>query len=205
MTLVLHERVQSSEVYRSKPLSREGRLANGTKSFTRIWGRYLVPRWFVSVYYFVKYRTLISSQARIQFSRQISFGNGTVVKPFAVIQTQGGQISIGHDSAISSFNHITTGTKDVKIGNYVRIAPSVTILGGSRNFRAKSMRIMDQGSFHEGITIGDDVLIGAGAVIMPGCHIGEGVVIGANSVVNMDIPPYSIVAGVPAKIIGHRE
>ena len=64
---------------------------------------------------------------------------------------------------------------------------------------------MEQGSFHEGVTIGDDVLIGAGAVIMPGCHIGQGVVIGANSVVNVDIPPYSIVAGVPAKIIGRRE
>lgn len=199
------EAVQSGELYGAKVRSREGGVGELQKSFTRIGSRYLVPHWFVSVYYFVKYRTLISRQARVQFSRQISFGKGTVVKPFAVIQTQGGQITIGHDSAISSFNHITTGTKDVIIGNYVRIAPSVTILGGSRNFRNKSVRIIDQGSFHEGVTIGDDVLIGAGAVIMPRCHIGEGVVIGANSVVNTDIPPYSIVAGVPAKIIGHRE
>jgi acetyltransferase-like isoleucine patch superfamily enzyme len=205
MSRVPKETVQSGEVYASTLRSREDGVADWGKSFTRIWERYLVPRWFVSVYYFVKYRTLISRQARVQFSRQISFGKGTVVKPFALIQTQGGQITIGHDSAISSFNHITTGTKDVIIGNYVRIAPSVTILGGSRNFRNKSVRIIDQGSFHKGVTIGDDVLIGAGAVIMPGCHIGEGVVIGANSVVNTDIPPYSIVAGIPAKSIGHRE
>jgi acetyltransferase-like isoleucine patch superfamily enzyme len=204
MSCVQKELVENEEVY-AKVGCRDGGAENLDNSFTRIVERYIIPRWFVSVYYFVKYRTLISRQARVQFSPQISFGKGTVVKPFAVIQTQGGQIRIGHDSAISSFDHITTGTKDVKIGNCVRIAPSVTILGGSRNFRAKSVRIMDQGSFHDGVNIGDDVLIGAGAVIMPGCRIGEGAVIGANSVVNMDIPPYSIVAGVPAKIIGQRE
>jgi maltose O-acetyltransferase len=48
-------------------------------------------------------------------------------------------------------------------------------------------------------------LIGAGSVIMPGCHIGKGAVIGANSVVNGDVAPYSIVAGAPAKLIGDRE
>jgi acetyltransferase-like isoleucine patch superfamily enzyme len=173
--------------------------------FSRVVERYFVPRWFVSAYYYVKFRVLISRQARVQFSPRISFGKGTVVKPFAIIQTQGGRICFGRDCAISSFNHITTGTRDVTIGNYVRIAPSVTILGGSRNFRTRAVRIMDQGSFHEGLTIGDDVLIGAGAVIMPGCSIGEGAVIGANSVVNGDIAPYAIVAGAPAKVIGHRE
>jgi acetyltransferase-like isoleucine patch superfamily enzyme len=148
---------------------------------------------------------LISPQARVQFSRQISFGKGTVVKPLAVIQTQGGRISIGDNCAISSFNHISTGSRSVKIGNYVRIGPSVTILGGSRNFEQRSVRIMDQGSFHEEVTIGNDVFIGAGAVILPGCRIGEGVVIGANSVVNKDFPSYVIVAGIPAKIIGERK
>src|SRR5918993_2921620 len=96
------------------------RLRKSQRSVTRILERYCIPRWFVSLYYFVKYRTLVSRQARVQFSRQISFGKGTVVKPFAIIQTQGGRIAIGHDSAISSFNHITTGIKDVVIGNYVR-------------------------------------------------------------------------------------
>jgi acetyltransferase-like isoleucine patch superfamily enzyme len=197
--------VKAGEVYGVRAGSRKHEQRSLLSWFTRTVERYCVPRWFVTVYCFVRYRGLISRQARVQFSRQISFGKGTVVKPFAVIQTQGGRIKIGHDSAISSFNHITTGIKDVVIGNYVRIAPSVTILGGSRNFHRRDVRIMDQGSFHEGLTIDDDVLIGAGAVIMPGCHIGEGAVIGANSVVNGDVEPYSIVAGAPAKVIGHRE
>ena len=53
----------------------------------------------------------------------------------------------------------------------------------------------------EGITIGNDVWIGMGAFIMPGVNIGNGVTIAANSVVTKNIPDYSIVAGVPAKII----
>ncbi|MCB0296774.1 MAG: acyltransferase, partial [Calditrichaeota bacterium] len=72
------------------------------------------------------------------------------------------------------------------------------------NFQRRDMRIMDQGSSHEGVIIGDDVLIGANVVILPGCHIGEGAVIGAGSVVNRNIPPYAIAAGVPVKVVGER-
>jgi galactoside O-acetyltransferase len=171
----------------------------------RIFERYLMPRSAVSAYYFWTCRCLISRQARVQFSRQIAFGKGTVVKPFAVIQTQGGRIALGADCAVSSFDHISTGVEDVIIGDHVRIAPSVTILGGSRNFARRDVLIVDQGSFHEGVTISHDVLIGANVVILPGCHVGQGAVIGAGSVVNGDIPPYTIVAGMPAKIIGERK
>src|SRR5512145_3319938 len=66
----------------------------------RILQRYFVPRWFSSLYYFARYRCLIARDARVQFSNQISFGKGTVVKPFVVIQTQGGRISIGRDCAV---------------------------------------------------------------------------------------------------------
>ncbi|MCB0261480.1 MAG: acyltransferase, partial [Calditrichaeota bacterium] len=45
---------------------------------------------------------------------------------------------------------------------------------------------------------------GANVVILPGCHIGEGAVIGAGSVVNRNIPPYAIAAGVPVKVVGER-
>lgn len=172
--------------------------------FVRIAQRYFVPRLFVTVYYFFRYGCLISRQSNVQFSNAITFGKGSVVKPFAVIQTQGGRIAFGKNCAISSFNHISTGVEDVVIGDAVRIAPNVTILGGSRNFKKKDLEIVDQGSHHGGLRIERDVLVGAGAVILPGCRIGEGAVIGAGSVVDSDIPPYAIVAGVPATVIGER-
>lgn len=178
---------------------------NSNNSVLRIFQRYFIPRMVISIYYFLRFRCLVSTQTHVQLSNHISFGKGTVVKPFAVIQTQSGKISIGRQCAIGSFNHISTGIKDVIIGDYVRLASSVTILGGSREFRSRDKLIINQGTSHRGVKIGNDVLIGANVVILPGCNIGEGAVIGAGSVVNMDVPPYAIVAGVPAKIIGERE
>ena len=58
--------------------------------------------------------------------------------------------------------------------------------------------------FAKKIYIGNDVWVAAGAVITRGVTIGDGAVIGANAVVTKDVPPYAIVAGVPAKIIKYR-
>ena len=57
----------------------------------------------------------------------------------------------------------------------------------------------------EPVIIGNDVWIGRRVMIMPGCHIGDGVIIGAGAVVTKDVAPYSIVGGVPAKVIGSRK
>jgi len=82
------------------------------------------------------------------------------------------------------------------------LGPNVTILGATRDFK-RGVRVMDQ-SFSKQVVIADDVFIGAGAVILPGCRIGQGADIGANSVVNNDIPANAIFAGVPAKQISKR-
>jgi virginiamycin A acetyltransferase len=54
------------------------------------------------------------------------------------------------------------------------------------------------------IIIGNDVTVGANAIILPGVRIGDGAVVGAGAIVTTDVPPYAIVAGVPAKIIRYR-
>jgi acetyltransferase-like isoleucine patch superfamily enzyme len=170
----------------------------------RIIQRYLVPQFVVAIYFSLKYHCYISAQSRVQLTGKIRFGKGTVVKPYAILQTQGGLISTGSNCAISSFNHISTGVKDVILGDNVRLGPHVTILGGSRNFKDRNTLILDQGSYHDPVLIEEDVLIGAGVVILPGITIGKGAVIGAMSLVNCDVPPYAIFAGVPGKCIGER-
>jgi hypothetical protein len=63
-------------------------------SVVRIIQRYLIPRLAVSAYYLFRDRCYISPKAHVQLSRRIRFGRGTVVKPFAVIQTQTGMIRL---------------------------------------------------------------------------------------------------------------
>ena len=138
-------------------------------------------------------------------TRRVHFGVGTVVKPFAVVQTTGGSIRFGRGCALSCFNHFSTGEGNITIGDYVRFAPNCTIVGGTKEVASRDTRIIDQPeSRPNGMSIGDDVLIGAGCVILPGAKIGRGAVIGAGSVVKGEIPEYAIAVGRPANVIGQR-
>lgn len=92
------------------------------------------------------------------------------------------------------------------IGDYVMMGEDVTVI--TRNHRHDSLDapMMQQGFEEEKpVHIGNDVWIGDRATILPGVNIGDGSIIGAGSVVTHDVPAFSIVAGVPAKVISLRE
>lgn len=76
---------------------------------------------------------------------------------------------------------------------------------GSNCIIAQNVTIARKGDIDEVPVIGDNVYIGAGACILGPVTIGNGSIVGANSVVTKDVPPYCIVAGVPAKVIGRRK
>lgn len=91
------------------------------------------------------------------------------------------------------------------IGNHVMIAPNVSILSRTHHFEDTSTPMILQGASEVNRpVIGNDVWIGRSAVIMPGVTIGDGCIVGAGAVVVKDIDPYSIVGGVPAKLIRKR-
>lgn len=159
----------------------------------------------MSLYLYWKWGCLVHPRARVQLSPDIVLGKATVVKPHAIIKTQGGRIRIGKDCAVNDFTIIANGDRELRIGDGVRIGPHVVISATSRNVKDRHRRILDQGFTHKGITIGDDVMIGSGVNVMDGCRIGDGAVVGAGSVVTKDVPPYMIVAGVPARCIGERQ
>jgi acetyltransferase-like isoleucine patch superfamily enzyme len=165
--------------------------------------RYLLPGFVVALYYAFRFRCAVSPKASVQVSSKIRIGRGTAVKPFVVIQTSGGRITIGEDCAINNFTSISTYETDVVLGNQVRIGSHVAIMGAVRNFARKDQLILEQGYRQRGCRIGNDVLIGADAKIFD-VTIGDGAVIGAGAVVTKDVAPYQVVMGVPAKVVGDR-
>lgn len=93
----------------------------------------------------------------------------------------------------------------VKIGKFTMLAPEVKIIGEDHNFHFPNKPIIFSGRPDQSETkIGDDVWIGSRSIIMKGVKIGDGCIVAANSVVTKDIPPYCIVAGIPAKLIRKR-
>jgi len=91
------------------------------------------------------------------------------------------------------------------MGRDVIMGPQVIIWGISHEFGRTDIPVRLQGETAKSPpVIGDDVWIGARAIIMPGVKIGSHAIIGAASVVTRDVPPYAIVAGVPARIIRMR-
>lgn len=113
-------------------------------------------------------------------------------------------LSIGNNDAMNNDVRINAGG-NVRIGNNVIIGPRVIIHSANHKYDDPSIPIQKQGHIFERVLIEDDVWIGAGAIILPGVKIGKGSVIAAGSVVTKDVPPYTVVAGVPARKIKDRK
>lgn len=108
-------------------------------------------------------------------------------------------ISIGKKSLIGELN-VIRGQGGVTIGDRVYTSPMVQLLAVNHLFDGDGPFI-DQGITAEGITIEDDVWIGAGATVTDGVTVGHGAVVAAGSVVTRDVPPRTLVAGSPAREI----
>jgi acetyltransferase-like isoleucine patch superfamily enzyme len=120
------------------------------------------------------------------------------------------------DAGIGTYGCFTDGFRPhVKIGNYCSIAPGVQRLVGNHPysnvsthplFYKKEFGVLSETHYDEKhLTIGNDVWIGVNAIITGNCsRIGDGAIIGAGAVVTHDVPDFSIVGGVPAKIIKYR-
>jgi len=109
-------------------------------------------------------------------------------------------IWIGDDCLVGEFN-VIRGQGGVRIGNRVYTSPMVQVVAVNHVFDDPSRPFIDQGITAEGITIEDDVWIGSGAVITDGVTIGKGAVVAAGSVVTRDVPPHTVVGGVPARVL----
>lgn len=130
--------------------------------------------------------------------RRFKIGKGTVIESYACINNAVGDVIIGDECIIGLYDTIIG---PVTIGNNVGLAQGILVSALNHNYKNPDVRIFSQGVTTSPIVIEDDVWIGGNAVITAGVHIGRHSVVAAGAVVTKDVPEYSVVAGVPARVI----
>ena len=144
----------------------------------------------------VQMQQFIACGKDVFISRGCYFSNNTI--------TLGCDVYIGQNCRFQSTN------SKIFIGNHVMFGPNVSIHGGNHRTDLvgrymKSVRLDEKTPADDvDVVIGNDVWVGANAIILKGVNIGEGSVVGAGSVINQDIPPYNIVVGSKSQKVFER-
>ena len=110
------------------------------------------------------------------------------------------RISIGKDCLIGEYS-VIRGQGGVEIGDRVYTSPHTQIIAVNHVFVDPNIPFVEQGITAQGIVIEDDVWLGSGAIVTDGVRVGKGAVIAAGAVVSQDVPPHTVVAGVPARVV----
>ncbi|RKQ50972.1 acetyltransferase-like isoleucine patch superfamily enzyme [Roseivirga pacifica] len=141
----------------------------------------------------------------MHFGNRVTIGKYAIVRPSNIYGGAVGEgMSIGDNSNIGPYSYIGCSGK-VTIGNNVMMGPRVSMFAENHNYSDTSIPMKEQGVSLSEIVVNNDCWIASNATILAGVTIGEGSIIAAGAVVTKDIPPYSIVAGNPAKVIKSRK
>jgi maltose O-acetyltransferase len=126
-----------------------------------------------------------------------SLGEGTEIRP-PFHCDYGYQTHIGART-FANFGLVALDVATITIGDDVQIGPNVQLLTPTHPIEAEPRRNKLEGA--QPITIGDNVWLGAGAIILPGVTIGENTVVGAGAVVTKNLPANVVAVGNPARVI----
>jgi acetyltransferase-like isoleucine patch superfamily enzyme len=120
-------------------------------------------------------RIVAAREAVVTFRRRADIGNSCIFNC-------GADVTVGEDTMMAGYCYIQSSDHGMR----------------------RSMTVKSQPHTHRAIAIGRDAWLGGNVTVLPGTTIGDGAVVGAKAVVTSDLPPYSISAGIPAKVIGER-
>jgi len=134
----------------------------------------------------------------------VTIGAYATIKPSNYYGRDLGEgLVIGDRSNIGAYSYVGCSGL-ISIGNDVMISPRVSLYAENHNFADAGRPMRDQGITRTPIVIEDDCWIASGAIILAGVTVGRGSVVAAGSVVTHDIPPYSVAAGAPARVLRSR-
>ena len=149
--------------------------------------------------------TVIQLPVRISGEHRMSLGSGVFVGAGSWLQTLGTSddllLEIGDGTSIAG-NCVISAAVSVRIGRRVLIARGTYIADHSHAYERTDVPIADQGITNlRPVIVDDGAWIGENTVLTPGVTIGAGAIVAANAIVSSDIPPYSVAAGSPARVI----
>ena len=147
----------------------------------------------------------IGEHVEIGCPGRIALGDEIYLVPGAVLRACGeGSLRMGSRITINGNARIVADFGSIEMGSGIMIGPNVVIRASNHGTARHDIPIWEQGQTGGRIVVGDDVWIGANAVIVAGVTVGSHVVVAAGAVVTRDVPDYAVVAGVPAKVIADR-
>ena len=133
------------------------------------------------------------------------FGERVMCGAGSIFAAEGGRIVIGDRVAFNAHVHINAAIGgEIVIGSDVLVGPGVIIRSADHRFAVRDVPIRLQGHEAGQIIIEDDVWIAAGVTVLRGVRVGRGSVVAAGAVVTRDVPPYTVVGGVPACVLKPR-
>lgn len=140
----------------------------------------------------------------IQIGKEVHIGAFGELAVFAksAFSPIAGSLHIGHRTQIGSSCNIRACGGQIEIGKNCLIAQHVSLIAANHAFQAGAIyRDLPWNSNRHGITLGDNVWLGAGVIVLPGCRIGENAIVAAGSVVTKNIPPNEIWGNIPARFM----
>lgn len=163
----------------------------------------LIRKYIYSRYFHHK-KFVIPENVTIIGLKNIEIGNNFRTCPNTKMFSTNGKLKIGNNVFFNYDCFISADGSQIVIGDNCLFGNNVTVYGVNHNYADRCRLISEQGYENKPVIIGNDVWVGAGAIILPGVTIGNKSVIAAGAIVTKDVPDFAVAAGVPARVIKER-